>query len=82
MVLVYPTHTVECVPDGTLGYRLPVSAASIKEKHLEVAVAEMGCAQIVQDRLKKEFVDHQLAGHHPKPPLGRCSYMGTGTCDQ
>ena len=21
MVLVYPTHTVECVPDGTLGYR-------------------------------------------------------------
>jgi len=82
MVLVYPTHTVECVPDGTLGYRLPVSGTSIKEKHLEVAVAEMGCAQIVRDRLKKEFVDHQLAGHHPKPPLGRCSYMGTGACDQ
>ncbi len=59
MVLVYPTHTVECVPDGTLDYRLPVSGASIKEKHLEVAVAEMGCAQIVRDRLKKEFVDHQ-----------------------
>ena len=47
-----------------------------------MAVAEMACAQIAQDRLKKEFVDHQLAGHHPKAPLGRCSYMGTGACDQ
>ena len=75
------------LPDGTLGYRLPVSGTSIKEKQLEVAATEMDCAKIAQGRLKKEFVDHyvvdhQLAGHHPKPPLGRCSYMGTGACEQ
>ena len=73
MVLVYPTHTVECVPDGTLGYRLPVSATSIKEKQLEVAVAEMGCAlsQIVQERLKKEnFCESSIGWSSSQAPVG------------
>ena len=42
MGLVYPTHTVECVLDGTLGYRLPVSGTSIKEYQRE-AVGSGNC---------------------------------------